>query len=183
MKNCIMCTEQNLGGNKSCLLDSSGLLLLHVSWYWCSRIQSTWHSIFVWLQHAYSMSDVQVSYNSEHQYGKDIIPNMTRDNNVKYMTFYEDGESIPGKRTAVWEIDKSAFLWCLFRLTMKDEVKMLERCDKWVLWCSWSQKYSEVSCSSSWAMVRDISWISSWSETGFRLQRLVTPEMLITGLV
>jgi hypothetical protein len=76
------------------------------------------------------MSDVQVSYNSEHQYGKDIIPNMTRDNNVKYMTFYEDGESIPGKRTAVWEIDKSAFLWCLFRLTMKDEVKMLERCDK-----------------------------------------------------
>ena len=35
---------------------------------------------------------------------------MTRDNNVKYMTFYEDGESIPGKRTAVWEIDKSVFL-------------------------------------------------------------------------
>ena len=63
----------------------------------------------MWLQHAYSVSDVQVSYNSEHQNGEDIIPNMTRDNNVKYVTFYEDGESIPGKRTAVWEIDKGVF--------------------------------------------------------------------------
>eukprot|EP00249_Psilotum_nudum_P005401 c18838_g1_i5 orf=705-1070(+) len=31
---------------------------------------------------------------------------MTRDSNVKYITFFEDGVSIPGKRTAVWEIDK-----------------------------------------------------------------------------
>lgn len=43
--------------------------------------------------------------NVEH-HGEDIVPNMTRSTRVKYITFYEDSESIPGKRTAVWELDK-----------------------------------------------------------------------------
>lgn len=44
--------------------------------------------------------------NVEHNYGEDIIPNMTRSQRGKYITYYEDSESIPGKRTAVWELDK-----------------------------------------------------------------------------
>lgn len=43
----------------------------------------------------------------EHQIGADIIPNMTRSPRVKYITYYEDSESLPGQRTAVWEIDKA----------------------------------------------------------------------------
>ena len=43
---------------------------------------------------------------------------MTRDNNVKYVTFYEDGESIPGKRTAVWEIDKGVFPVLIIEMNM-----------------------------------------------------------------
>ncbi|KAK7841308.1 phospholipid--sterol o-acyltransferase, partial [Quercus suber] len=53
-------------------------------------------------------SDVQVELNVEHHHGEDIIPNMTRSPRVKYITFYEDSESIPGKRTAVWELDKAS---------------------------------------------------------------------------
>lgn len=45
--------------------------------------------------------------NVEHEHGSDIIANMTKAPRVKYITFYEDSESIPGKRTAVWELDKS----------------------------------------------------------------------------
>ncbi|KAL0865624.1 hypothetical protein Bca101_044742 [Brassica carinata] len=41
------------------------------------------------------------------QHGSDIIANMTKAPRVKYITFYEDSESIPGKRTAVWELDKA----------------------------------------------------------------------------
>ncbi|KDP26492.1 hypothetical protein JCGZ_17650 [Jatropha curcas] len=52
-------------------------------------------------------SDVQVELNVEHQHEADIVPNMTRSPRVKYVTYYEDSESIPGKRTAVWEIDKA----------------------------------------------------------------------------
>ncbi|KAI9118975.1 hypothetical protein K1719_009650 [Acacia pycnantha] len=52
-------------------------------------------------------SDVQVELNVEHQRDEDIVPNMTKSPKVKYMTFYEDSESIPGKRTAVWELDKA----------------------------------------------------------------------------
>ncbi|KAM1234443.1 hypothetical protein ACFX2I_004037 [Malus domestica] len=52
-------------------------------------------------------SDVQVESNVEHHHEEDILPNMTRLPRVKYITFYEDSESIPGKRTAVWEIDKA----------------------------------------------------------------------------
>ncbi|XP_020531050.1 phospholipid--sterol O-acyltransferase isoform X1 [Amborella trichopoda] len=49
--------------------------------------------------------DVQVHLNVGH-HGRDIVPNMTRAQRVKYITYYEDGESIPGRRTAVWELDK-----------------------------------------------------------------------------
>uniref|UniRef100_A0A2C9UT09 Phospholipid--sterol O-acyltransferase n=1 Tax=Manihot esculenta TaxID=3983 RepID=A0A2C9UT09_MANES len=52
-------------------------------------------------------SDVQVELNVEHQHEADIVPNMTRSPRVKYITYYEDSESIPRKRTAVWEIDKA----------------------------------------------------------------------------
>ncbi|XP_041004989.1 phospholipid--sterol O-acyltransferase [Juglans microcarpa x Juglans regia] len=51
-------------------------------------------------------SNIQVELNVEH-HGEDIVPNMTRSTRVKYITFYEDSESIPGKRTAVWELDKA----------------------------------------------------------------------------
>ncbi|CAI8614368.1 unnamed protein product [Vicia faba] len=52
-------------------------------------------------------SDVQIDLNVEHHYGEDIVPNMTRFPRVKYITYYEDSESLPGKRTAVWELDKA----------------------------------------------------------------------------
>ncbi|XP_059433222.1 phospholipid--sterol O-acyltransferase isoform X3 [Corylus avellana] len=52
-------------------------------------------------------SDIQVEFNVEHHQGEDIVPNMTRSPRVKYITYYEDSESITGKRTAVWEIDKA----------------------------------------------------------------------------
>ncbi|MBA0708664.1 hypothetical protein Golax_023760 [Gossypium laxum] len=51
-------------------------------------------------------SDVQVELNVEH-HNEDVVPNMTRSPRVKYITYYEDSESIPGKRTAVWELDKA----------------------------------------------------------------------------
>ncbi|XP_072968615.1 phospholipid--sterol O-acyltransferase [Typha angustifolia] len=51
-------------------------------------------------------SDVQISLNVEHHHDTDILPNMTRAPRVKYITYYEDSESIPGRRTAVWELDK-----------------------------------------------------------------------------
>lgn len=44
--------------------------------------------------------------NVEHNHEEDIVPNMTRSQRGKYITYYEDSESIPGKRTAVWELDK-----------------------------------------------------------------------------
>uniref|UniRef100_A0ACD5YQ98 Uncharacterized protein n=1 Tax=Avena sativa TaxID=4498 RepID=A0ACD5YQ98_AVESA len=52
-------------------------------------------------------SDLQTSMNAEHYHGQDLFPNMTRAPNVKYITYYEDAESIPGWRTAVWELDKA----------------------------------------------------------------------------
>jgi hypothetical protein len=48
--------------------------------------------------------------NIEHHHGKGILPNMMRAPHVKYITYYEDAESIPGWRTAVWELDKGANL-------------------------------------------------------------------------
>ncbi|KAF6156226.1 hypothetical protein GIB67_030229 [Kingdonia uniflora] len=53
-------------------------------------------------------SDVQVHLNVEHHEDEDIVPNMTRASRVKYITYYEDSESIPRKRTAVWELDKAS---------------------------------------------------------------------------
>ncbi|MCL7035927.1 hypothetical protein MKW94_025609 [Papaver nudicaule] len=53
-------------------------------------------------------SDVQEELNVEHLYDTDIVPNMTRTPRVKYITYYEDSESLPGKRTAVWEVDKAS---------------------------------------------------------------------------
>ncbi|XP_051118588.1 phospholipid--sterol O-acyltransferase-like isoform X2 [Andrographis paniculata] len=51
--------------------------------------------------------DVQVHLDVEHEPRLDVVPNMTRKPRVKYVTYYEDAESLPGKRTAVWEIDKA----------------------------------------------------------------------------
>lgn len=61
------------------------------------------------MQSEHDGSDIQVEFNVEHHQGEDIVPNMTRSPRVKYITYYEDSESITGKRTAVWEIDKGAF--------------------------------------------------------------------------
>ncbi|GFP82929.1 phospholipid--sterol o-acyltransferase [Phtheirospermum japonicum] len=52
-------------------------------------------------------SDVQVHFDADHQPEMDIVPNMTRSSRVKYITYFEDSESVPGKRTAVWELDKA----------------------------------------------------------------------------
>ncbi|CAL5354448.1 unnamed protein product [Camellia sinensis] len=48
-------------------------------------------------------SDVQVHLNVEHHYEADVIPNMSRSPRVKYITYYEDSDSLPGKRT-VWRV-------------------------------------------------------------------------------
>ncbi|MQL92823.1 hypothetical protein Taro_025465, partial [Colocasia esculenta] len=53
-------------------------------------------------------SDVQTVLSVEHHKDKDLISNMTRTPQVKYITYYEDAESIPGKRTAIWELDKAS---------------------------------------------------------------------------
>jgi hypothetical protein len=62
------------------------------------------------LQAEHDGSDLQTSMNAEHHHGQDLFPNMTRAPHVKYITYYEDAESIPGWRTAVWELDKGAKL-------------------------------------------------------------------------
>ena len=55
-------------------------------------------------------SDLQTAMNIDHHHGQDILPNMTRAPHVKYITYYEDAESLPGWRTAVWELDKGVNL-------------------------------------------------------------------------
>lgn len=57
-------------------------------------------------QTAHEVTDMQEQLNVEHDRESDIVPNMTRDSRVKYITYYEDGISLSGKRTAVWELDK-----------------------------------------------------------------------------
>jgi len=52
---------------------------------------------------------VLVDSKVEHQNEVDTVPNMTRSPRVKYIAYYEDSESIPGKRTAVWELNKGAW--------------------------------------------------------------------------
>lgn len=60
----------------------------------------------VFEQTAHEVTDMQEELNVPHDGESDIVPNMTRDSRVKYITYYEDGDSLPGKRTAVWELDK-----------------------------------------------------------------------------
>ncbi|XVF81028.1 hypothetical protein PTKIN_Ptkin15bG0123500 [Pterospermum kingtungense] len=74
---------------------------------WCKNWLGSRVNVTRAPQSEHDGSDVQVELNVEHHYEEDIIPNMTRSPRVKYITFYEDSESIPGKRTAVWEIDKA----------------------------------------------------------------------------
>ncbi len=57
-------------------------------------------------QTAHEVNDMQEELDVFHEYGSDVVPNMTREAGAKYITYYEDGVSLPGKRTAVWEIDK-----------------------------------------------------------------------------
>ncbi|CAM6094433.1 unnamed protein product [Calypogeia fissa] len=57
-------------------------------------------------QRAHDILDVQQELNVEHVEWEDITPNMSRERNAKYVTFYEDAVSRPGKKTAVWELDK-----------------------------------------------------------------------------
>ncbi|PAN08890.1 hypothetical protein PAHAL_1G443500 [Panicum hallii] len=52
-------------------------------------------------------SDLQTIMNVDRHAGQDVRPNMTRAPHVKYITYYEDAESLPGWRTAVWELDKA----------------------------------------------------------------------------
>uniref|UniRef100_A0A0E0GER3 Phospholipid--sterol O-acyltransferase n=1 Tax=Oryza nivara TaxID=4536 RepID=A0A0E0GER3_ORYNI len=52
-------------------------------------------------------SDLQTKMNVDHHVGQGILPNMTRTPHVKYITYFEDAESILGWRTAVWELDKA----------------------------------------------------------------------------
>jgi len=63
------------------------------------------------LQSEHDGSDVQIQLNVEHLHEEDVVPKMTRSPRVKYITYYEDSESLPGKRTAIWEIDKGAWLF------------------------------------------------------------------------
>uniref|UniRef100_A0A0D9VMJ3 Aminotransferase-like plant mobile domain-containing protein n=1 Tax=Leersia perrieri TaxID=77586 RepID=A0A0D9VMJ3_9ORYZ len=52
-------------------------------------------------------SDLQTRMNVDHHEGQSLLPNMMRTPHVKYITYFEDAESIPGWRTAVWELDKA----------------------------------------------------------------------------
>ncbi|KAL1816791.1 hypothetical protein DCAR_0521180 [Daucus carota subsp. sativus] len=52
-------------------------------------------------------SDIQVQLNVEHILEGDVVANMTRSPRVKYITYFEDSENLPGKKTAVWELDKA----------------------------------------------------------------------------
>ncbi|CAM6033246.1 unnamed protein product [Sphagnum compactum] len=58
-------------------------------------------------QTAHEVNDMQEELDVFHEYGSDVVPNMTREAGAKYITYYEDGVSLPGKRTAVWELDKA----------------------------------------------------------------------------
>ncbi|XP_039065591.1 phospholipid--sterol O-acyltransferase-like [Hibiscus syriacus] len=72
---------------------------------WCKNWLGPRVNIIRAPQSEYDRSDVQVELNVEH-HNEDIVPNMTRSPRVKYITYYEDPESIPGRKTSVWELDK-----------------------------------------------------------------------------
>lgn len=74
---------------------------------WCKNWLGSKVNITRAPQSEHDGSDVQLELSVEHQHGVDIFPNMTRSPRLKYITYYEDSESIPGKRTAVWELDKA----------------------------------------------------------------------------
>ncbi|KAL3328601.1 hypothetical protein AABB24_035971 [Solanum stoloniferum] len=74
---------------------------------WCKNWLGPKVNITRTPQSEHDGSDVQVHHNIEHQHGEDIIPNMTKLPTMKYITYYEDSESLPGTRTAVWELDKA----------------------------------------------------------------------------
>lgn len=76
-------------------------------WYFNGRL-------CVLVQAEHDGSDVQVRLNVDHHEDQDILPNMKRSPRVKYITYYEDAESLPGSRTAVWELDKGILLYYLF---------------------------------------------------------------------
>lgn len=65
-----------------------------------------WPFAIIKRQSEHDGSDVQIELNVEHEIERDIVPNMTRVSRVKYITYYEDAESRPGRKTAVWELDK-----------------------------------------------------------------------------
>ncbi|XP_074279029.1 phospholipid--sterol O-acyltransferase isoform X1 [Silene latifolia] len=73
---------------------------------WCKNWLGSTVNITRTPQAEHDGTDVQVELNVIHQHGADIVPNMTKSSKVKYITYYEDSESIPGRRTAVWELDK-----------------------------------------------------------------------------
>ncbi|XP_074577046.1 phospholipid--sterol O-acyltransferase [Curcuma longa] len=74
---------------------------------WCKTWLGSKVNITRAPQSEHDGSDVQVELNVEHHQGNDLIPNMTRAPRSKYITYYEDSESIPGRRMAVWELDKA----------------------------------------------------------------------------
>ncbi|KAJ8650758.1 hypothetical protein MRB53_003781 [Persea americana] len=73
---------------------------------WCKTWLGSKVNITRAPQSEHDGSDVQLDLNVEHHHGADLVPNMTRAAGNRYITYYEDSESIPGKRTAVWELDK-----------------------------------------------------------------------------
>ncbi|PIA45481.1 hypothetical protein AQUCO_01700779v1 [Aquilegia coerulea] len=75
---------------------------------WCKTWLGSKVNITRAPQSEHDGSDVQVDLNVEHHHNADIVPNMTRDPRVKYITYYEDSESLPGRRTAIWEVDKAS---------------------------------------------------------------------------
>eukprot|EP00256_Glycine_max_P049552 XP_006604503.1 phospholipid--sterol O-acyltransferase isoform X2 [Glycine max] len=79
----------------------------YLSLSWCKNWLGPKVNITKAPQSEHDGSDVQIKLNVEHHHEEDIVPNMTRSPRVKYITYYEDSESLPGKRTAVWELDKA----------------------------------------------------------------------------
>ena len=85
---------------------------LHLVSFACIFVM--YYNLYIYLcsdfQSEHDGSDVQIELNVEHHHDEDIVANMTRSPKVKYITYYEDSESLPGKRTAVWELDKGTYL-------------------------------------------------------------------------
>ena len=78
------------------------------------REPNIFYALFIVFQRFHDGSDVQEILNVEHPQGHDISPNMSRDSQIRYITFYEDEKSLPGKKTAVWEFDKGYYMCSLF---------------------------------------------------------------------